>query len=176
MFFKEAKLHGSFIIELQKLEDERGFFARAWCQREFENHGIDVAWVQANLAYTRYQGTLRGLHYQVAPHAEAKLVRCIKGAVFDVSVDLRSGSSTYKQWSGVELSANNHKMVYIPAGCAHGYQALTDEVELFYQVSQFYDSDSERGIRYNDPAFGLEWPLNVEVISDKDKSWPDYIA
>ncbi len=174
MIFTETKLPGVFIIELERREDERGFFARAWCKKEFEAHGLNSNWVQANLAFTKRRGTLRGLHYQVAPDAEAKLVRCIRGAMYDVIVDLRPESPTYKQWLGVELSADNRKMLYIPENFAHGYQILMDNTEAFYQVSQFYAPESEQGVRYNDPAFNIEWPLEVEIISDKDKSWPDY--
>lgn len=174
MIFAETKLPGAFIIEVERLEDERGFFARAWCKKEFEAHSLNSDWAQANLAFSRRRGTLRGLHYQVAPYEEAKLVRCIRGAIYDVIVDLRPESPTYRQWLGVELTADNHKMLYVPEGFAHGYQTLADNTETFYQVSQFYSPESERGLRYDDPAFGIEWPIDVQVISDKDKSWSDY--
>ncbi|MCP4713364.1 MAG: dTDP-4-dehydrorhamnose 3,5-epimerase [Planctomycetes bacterium] len=175
MIFTETKLPGAFIIEIEKREDERGFFARAWCKNEFEAHGLNSDWVQANLGFSRTKGTLRGLHYQVAPYEEAKLMRCIRGAIYDVIIDLRPESPTYKQWLGVELSADNHKMLYIPAGFAHGYQALVDNTETFYQVSQFYTPGAEQGVRYNDSAFNINWPLEVQVISDKDKNCPDYL-
>jgi dTDP-4-dehydrorhamnose 3,5-epimerase len=175
MIFTETKLPGAFIIEIEKREDERGFFARAWCKKEFEAYGLNLDWVQANLAFSKRRGTLRGMHYQVAPYEEAKLMRCIRGAIYDVIIDLRPDSPTYKQWLGGELTADNHKMLYVPEGFAHGYQTLMDNIETFYQVSQFYSPESERGLRYDDPAFGIEWPIDVQVISDKDKSWPDYL-
>ena len=175
MIFTEAKLPGAFVLELEKREDERGFFARAWCQREFEAHGLRSQPVQANIALSKKRGTLRGLHYQVAPYEEAKLMRCIRGAIYDVIVDLRPASPTYKQWFGIELSAENHKMLYIPEGFGHGYQALVDDSEVFYQVSQFYTPGAEQGIRWNDPAFGIEWPISENpILSEKDKNWPDY--
>jgi dTDP-4-dehydrorhamnose 3,5-epimerase len=175
MIFTKTKLPGAFIIELEEHGDDRGFFARAWCKKEFEAYGLNLEWVQANLAHTKSKGTLRGLHYQVDPYQEAKLMRCIRGAIYDVIVDLRSNSPTYKQWLGVELTADNRKMLYIPEGFAHGYQSLMDNSETFYQVSQFYSPGSERGVRYNDPAFRIEWPLEVKMISDKDNSWPNYL-
>jgi dTDP-4-dehydrorhamnose 3,5-epimerase len=175
MIFTETKLPGVFIIEIEKREDERGFFARAWCKKEFEAHGLNLDWVQANLAFSKRRGTLRGLHYQIAPYEEAKLMRCIRGAIYDVIIDLRPESPTYKRWLGVELTADNHKMLYVPEGFAHGYQTLMDNTETFYQASQFYSPESERGLRYDDPAFAIEWPIDVQVISDKDKSWSDYL-
>jgi dTDP-4-dehydrorhamnose 3,5-epimerase len=175
MIFTETKLPGVFIIKIEKREDERGFFARAWCKKEFEAHGLNLDWVQANLAFSKRRGTLRGLHYQIAPYEEAKLMRCIRGAIYDVIIDLRPESPTYKRWLGVELTADNHKMLYVPEGFAHGYQTLMDNTETFYQASQFYSPESERGLRYDDPAFAIEWPIDVQVISDKDKSWPDYL-
>ncbi len=176
MIFKETKLQGVFIIEIEKRQDERGFFARAWCKKEFEAHGLNVHLVQANLAFSQKKGTLRGMHYQMSPYEEAKLVRCIKGAIFDVAIDLRSDSPTYKSWVGVELTDDNHKMLYTPENFAHGYQTLTDNAEVFYQVSQFYSPESERGVRWDDQAFGIKWPETDDVvISEKDKNWPDYL-
>ncbi|MFV9690027.1 MAG: dTDP-4-dehydrorhamnose 3,5-epimerase [Desulfobacteria bacterium] len=176
MIFKETKLQGVFIIEIEKRQDERGFFARAWCKKEFEAHGLNVHLVQANLAFSQKKGTLRGMHYQMSPYEEAKLVRCIKGAIFDVAIDLRSDSPTYKEWVAVELTEDNHKTFYIPENFAHGYQTLTDSTELFYQVSQFYSPKSECGVRWNDPVFGIEWPETDNLmISEKDKNWPDYL-
>lgn len=175
MIFKETKLKGAFVIEIEKREDERGFFARALCQQEFAAHGLNFSLAQANIGFSRKKGTLRGLHYQVAPHQEAKLVRCTAGAIYDVIIDLRPMSLTYKQWFGIELTADNHTMLYVPEGFAHGYQTLADESEVFYPVSQFYTPGAERGVRYNDPIFGIEWPLEVQIISDKDKSWPNYM-
>ncbi|MCK6630307.1 MAG: dTDP-4-dehydrorhamnose 3,5-epimerase [Anaerolineae bacterium] len=176
MIFTEIKLKGAYIVDLEKREDERGFFARGWCQNEFEAHGLAPRVVQANISYNKKRGTLRGMHYQLAPYEETKLVRCTRGALYDVIVDLRPTSPSYKQWFGVELSAENYKMLYVPEGFAHGFITLQDETEATYQVSQFYTPGSERGLRYNDPAFGIEWPVEVRVISEKDKSWPDYEA
>jgi dTDP-4-dehydrorhamnose 3,5-epimerase len=174
MIFKETKLKGSFIIEIERLEDQRGFFARGWCKMEFESHGLESRLVQANISLTKKKGTLRGLHYQVAPHEETKIIRCTRGSVYDVVVDLRPNSPTYMQWLGVELSADNYRMLYVPRGFARGYQTLEDKTEIFYHVSEFYTPAAERGIRYDDPVFGISWPLRVEEMSDKDKSWPDY--
>jgi dTDP-4-dehydrorhamnose 3,5-epimerase len=176
MVFTETKLQGAFIIEIERLEDERGFFARAWCEKELAAHGLNVHWVQANIAFSKQKGTLRGLHYQIAPYEEAKLMRCIRGAMYDVIVDLRPEFPTYLQWLGVELTADNHKALYVPEGCAHGYQTLVNDTETFYPVSQFYSPGFERGVRWDDPAFGIEWPETDEcIISAKDKSWPDYL-
>lgn len=175
MIFKETKLKGAFVIEIEKREDERGFFARTWCQQEFAEHGLNFSLAQANIGFSRKKGTLRGLHYQVAPHQEAKLVRCTAGAIYDVMIDLRPASLTYQQWFGIELTADNHRMLYVPEGFAHGYQTLADDTEVFYPVSQFYAPGAERGVRYNDPTFEIEWPLEVQVISEKDKNWPNYI-
>ena len=174
MIFTETNLKDAYIIDLQKIEDQRGFFARGWCQNEFEAHGLAPEVVQANLSYNHHKGTLRGMHYQKVPYAETKLVRCIKGALYDVIIDLRSDSPTFKQWLGVELTAENYRMLYVPEGFAHGFQTLVDQTEAFYMVSQFYTPQAEGGLRYNDPAFAIEWPLKVEVISDKDHNWPDY--
>ena len=175
MIFRETKLAGAFIIDLEKREDERGFFARAWCEKEFAEHGLATRLVQCNLSYNARPGTLRGMHYQVAPHEETKLVRCFRGAIFDVIIDLRRDSKTYKQWVGVELSADNRRALYVPEGFAHGYQTLTPDAETFYQVSEFYAPEAERGVRWNDPAFGIKWPETPErVISEKDTAFPDY--
>lgn len=175
MIFQETELKGAFIIEIEKIQDNRGFFARSFCQREFEKHGLNTQVVQANVSYNRNEGTLRGMHYQAAPYGEVKLVRCTQGAIYDVIIDLRPDSPTYKQWIGVELTSENYKMLYVPENFAHGFQTLEDNTGVTYQVSQFYSPGSERGARYNDPAFGIQWPVEVRVISDKDKSWPDYI-
>ena len=175
MILKETMLKGAYVIQIEKLEDERGFFARAWCKKEFEEYGLKTLPVQANIAFSQKKGTLRGMHYQVSPFKEAKLVRCIKGEIFDVIIDLRSDSSTYMKWMGMELSADNHNMVYIPEDFAHGYQCLTDNTEVFYQVSEFYSAEFERGIRWNDPAFSIDWKLTENlVISEKDMIWPDF--
>jgi dTDP-4-dehydrorhamnose 3,5-epimerase len=174
MIFRETKLQDAFIIEMEPIRDDRGFFARAWCQKEFEAHSLISNFVQANVTFSPKRGTLRGLHYQIAPHEEVKLVRCTRGAIYDVIIDLRPESPTCKQWLGTELTADNRKMIYIPGGFAHGYQILMDDTEVFYQVGQSYAPEYERGIRWDDPAFGIEWPIDVQVISDKDQSWPDY--
>jgi dTDP-4-dehydrorhamnose 3,5-epimerase len=176
MIFTETKLKDAFIIEIEKIGDERGFFARVWCQNEFEARGLNSCWVQANLAFSKKRGTLRGLHYQIAPYEEAKLMRCIRGAMYDVIVDLRQDSPTYKQWLGVELTEDNRRMLYVPEGFAHGYQTLVDDTEVFYPVSQFYTPGAERGMRWDDPAFAVEWPVTENLtVSEKDKSWPEYL-
>lgn len=172
MIFTPTRIPGAVSIDLEKHLDHRGFFARVWSSQDFERQGLRSGFVQANMAFNHRTGTLRGLHYQVAPHQEAKLVRCTRGAVFDVVLDLRPDSATYREWAGVELSSENRRMLYIPEGCAHGYQTLTDDAELFYLVSAFYSPEAERGIRYDDPAFEIGWPLDVGSISDKDRNWP----
>ena len=176
MKFIETKLKGAFIITPDLIEDERGFFARTFCQREFEEHGLNSDLVQCNISFNKKKGTLRGMHYQASPHAEAKLVRCTAGAICDVIIDLRPESPTFKQWFTAELSEKNHRMLYVPEGFAHGYQTLMPRTEVFYQVSAFYDPASERGVRWNDPAFGIEWPLPVAAVSQKDSSYPDWEA
>lgn len=174
MIFTPTELKDALIIDPEIREDARGFFARIWCQDELGSQGINTNVVQVNMSYSRTRGTLRGMHYQRAPHAETKLVRCTMGAIYDVIVDIRPGSPTYLRWIGVELSAQNHRMLYIPEGFAHGFQTLTDDVEVTYQVTAFYTPSAEGGARYNDPAFGITWPLDVTVISDKDRSWADF--
>ena len=175
MNFTETKLKGAYIIELDRLEDDRGFFARAWCRNEFMAQGLSVILAQANVAFNNQKGILRGMHRQIHPAEEVKLVRCIRGSIFDAIVDLREGSETYKQWIGVELTADNHKALYVPEGFAHGYLTLEDNSEVFYQVSQSYSPDHEKGARWNDPAFGIEWPrMDEYLISDKDQAWPDF--
>ncbi len=172
MTFNETSLAGAFLIQLEQRRDDRGFFARAFCREEFRRHGLETVFVQANVGFSFRRGTLRGMHYQIAPHEEAKLIRCVRGKVYDVIVDLREGSPTYLGWTGVELSAESRNMFFIPAGCAHGYLSLTDHAEVFYQVSQPYAPESERGIRYDDPTIGIDWPEPVRVISEKDRNWP----
>jgi dTDP-4-dehydrorhamnose 3,5-epimerase len=175
VIIEETKLKGAFTVEMEPIRDNRGFFARAWCQREFEACGMITHFVQANVTFSPSRGTIRGLHYQVAPHQEIKLVRCTRGATWDVIIDLRPESAAYLQWLAIELTSDNHRMIYIPAGFAHGYQILMDDTEVFYQVGQFYAPGYERGIRWDDPAFGIEWPLTENLIlSEKDKSWPNY--
>jgi dTDP-4-dehydrorhamnose 3,5-epimerase len=175
VLFVETDLAGAFVIALERREDDRGFFARTWCRREFEEAGLSTEIAQCNLSFNHRAGTLRGLHYQVAPDEEVKLIRCTRGAIYDVIVDLRRGSPTFKQWIGVELTAENRKALYVPEGFAHGYQTLVDETETVYQVSEFYAPGAERGLRWDDPALGIVWPEAAElIISDKDRSWPDF--
>ncbi|HFQ94626.1 MAG TPA: dTDP-4-dehydrorhamnose 3,5-epimerase [Anaerolineae bacterium] len=175
MIFTETHLKDAFIIDLQKIEDERGFFARAYCQKEFAARNIKLNWAQANLAYSKKRGILRGLHFQKAPYAEAKLIRCIRGAMYDVIVDLRPDSPSYMQWLGVELTAENRRALFVPEGFAHGYLTLQDDTEAFYPTSQFYTPGAEGGVRWNDPAFAIEWPFTADlIISEKDQNWPDY--
>ncbi len=172
MIFTETKLKGAFIIDLEQKPDPRGFFARTFCAQEFEAHGLKTTVAQCNLSFNHQAGTLRGMHYQVAPATETKLIRCTQGAIYDVIIDMRPDSPTYKQHIGVELSADNRRALYVPEMFAHGYQALTDGAEVIYQVGEFYTPGYERGLRYNDPAFGIEWPQPVSVISEKDAAWP----
>jgi len=174
MIFIETKLAGAFIIKPELHQDERGFFARTWCQHEFRQHGLNPNLAQCNLSFNEKKGTLRGMHFQIAPYAEAKLVRCTMGAIYDVLIDLRPDSPTFKQWVAVELTSQNRNMVYIPEGFAHGFQTLVDQSEVFYQMAEFYHPASARGVRWNDPAFQIEWPINDPVISFKDRSYLDY--
>lgn len=176
MIFNPTKLAGACLIDLEKRSDDRGFFARTWCRKEFSAQGLVEEFVQANVSYNRRKGTLRGMHYQLAPHEEVKLVRCTRGSIYDAIVDVRPDSPTYLQWIGVELTAANYRMLYVPAGFAHGFQTLEDDTEVVYQVSAFYTPQAERGARCNDPAFGIRWPLPVAVISEKDRTWPDFCA
>ncbi|MBD2102622.1 dTDP-4-dehydrorhamnose 3,5-epimerase [Leptolyngbya sp. FACHB-261] len=174
MIFTETSLKRAFLIELEKLQDQRGFFARTWCQREFAVHGLNIQLAQCSISHNQRQATLRGMHYQISPYEETKLVRCLKGAICDVIIDLRPGSPTFKQHYSVVLSAENYKMLYIPEGFAHGFQTLEDDTEVFYQISEFYHAESARGIRWNDPAFNINWPLEVQVISERDQQYPDF--
>lgn len=175
MIFTETKLKGAFVVEPELLEDERGFFARSWCRREFENQGLNPNLVQCNISFNRKKGTLRGMHYQAPPNVEAKLVRCTMGAVYDVIIDLRPDSSTFKQWISVEMTSENRKMIYIPEHFAHGFITLEDNTEVFYQMSEFYAPDSARGIRWNDPAFNIQWPIEAVTLSERDRNFPDFI-
>ena len=175
MKFTETGLDGAFVIEIEPRLDERGFFARGWCRREFEAAGIRINFVQANIAFSKNKGTLRGMHFQRAPHAESKLWRCVRGAIFDVMIDLRLNSPTFKKWFGIELTSDNHKMTLIPEGFAHGYLTTADNTEVFYLVSAFYTPEAEGGVRWDDPAFGVRWPMTDNlIISEKDKNWPDF--
>ena len=172
MNFFETKLRGSYVVELSPVSDERGWFARYFCKDEFRKIGHDAEWVQMNHSFTSKAGSLRGMHFQLRPHREIKLVRCVEGKVFDVIVDLREGSPSFLQWTGVELSAENRKMLYIPEGFAHGFQCVTDNCSLLYHHSAFYQPGSEGGIRYDDPLINIPWPLPVTVISDRDATHP----
>lgn len=176
MVFRETGLVGAYIIEIEKIEDNRGFYGRAWCQKQFERHGLIGHFVQANVIVNKSKGTLRGLHYQIAPYEEVKLFRCTRGAIYDVIVDVRPESPTYKQWVGIELQSETYKMVYVPRGFAKGFVTLEDDTEINYLVSQVYSPEHERGIRYDDPAFGIKWPVDIRVMSDKDRGWPDYMG
>jgi len=169
-----AGLDGSYLIDPKRIGDERGFFARIWDEEWSDQLGVATRNVQTNLSTNRHRGTIRGLHWQAEPYGESKLLRCTRGSVFDVAVDLRPGSPTYRQWQGHVIDAESRRMVFVPIGCAHGYQALEDDAEVSYQVSHPYVPESERGIRWNDPSLGIEWPISDEVIvSDKDSAWPD---
>jgi dTDP-4-dehydrorhamnose 3,5-epimerase len=172
MILTETKLPGAFVIDLKKIEDDRGFFAYMWCAKQTAERGLAAKIAQVKLSYNKQRGTLRGMHLQTPPAAECKVVRCIRGALWDVIVDLRDGSPTYLQHFAVELSADNHKALYIPAMCAHGYQTLTDGVEAMYQVDEFYSPQNERGLRYDDPRLAIEWPLPVAALSPRDAAWP----
>jgi dTDP-4-dehydrorhamnose 3,5-epimerase len=174
MIFLKTKVNGAYVIDLERRADHRGFFARAWCLKEFEAQGLTARVAQVNVSFNTRKGTLRGMHYQLAPYQEAKIVCCTKGALYDVVVDLRRDSPTYMQWTAVELTAGNRRMIYVPEGCAHGTQTLAGETELLYLMSQFYSPEHSRGVRYNDPAFDIRWPLAVESISDADRTWPNY--
>jgi dTDP-4-dehydrorhamnose 3,5-epimerase len=176
MILTETELGGAFVIDLKEQTDERGFFARAWDEDVFREHGLNPRVVQCNVSFNHRAGTLRGMHFQEPPHTEAKLVRCTRGAIYDVVIDLRPESPTFKQWIGVELTEENRRMLYVPEGFAHGYQTLEDGTETFYQVSEFYAPGAEGGVRYDDPAFDIEWPREVTLISPKDASWPDFGA
>ncbi len=174
MKFIKTKLDGGFIIELEKSDDARGFFSNIWDKKKFQENNLNVNLTECNIAFTKKKGTIRGLHYQLHPYEGAKLVRCAKGKIWDVTVDLRPTSKTYKQWTSIEMSPDNNKLSYIPEGCAHGYQTLEDNTEVFYLMSQIYNLDYERGIKYSDPTFEISFPHNVTAISKKDASWKPF--
>lgn len=177
MNFKETKLSGAFIVEARLLEDERGFFARSWSRGEFEERGLDARLVECNISFNRRRGTLRGMHFQAAPHAQAKLVRCTMGAIHDVIVDLRPESPTFRQWVGLELSAENRRMLFVPEGLAHGFQTMEDDSEVFYQMSDHYAPETGRGVRWDDPAFAIEWPeVSERIMNERDRQYPDFVA
>lgn len=173
MIFHESTLNGAFVIEPECREDERGFFARTWCQKEFASRDLNPRVVQANLSYNRRCGTIRGLHYQIAPHEESKVVYCIRGAIYDVILDLRPQSPSYLQWCAVDLTAENRKMLYVPAGVAHGFQTLEDNAEVCYLMSEFYTPAAARGVRWDDPLLRIDWPhVEDRVVSETDQTWP----
>ena len=174
MIFKETKLTGAYVIELEKIRDKRGFFARTWDRMEFTKYNLSSKLVQCSISYNKKKGTLRGMHYQITPYEEIKLVRCTKGSIFDVIIDLRPQSTTFQNWIGVKLSDVNYKMLYVPKGFAHGFQTLEDDTEVFYQMSQNHMSDYSQGVRWNDPAIKIKWPLRPSIIAERDKKYPDY--
>jgi dTDP-4-dehydrorhamnose 3,5-epimerase len=175
MIFSETTLKGAFLIEPERKEDHRGFFARTWCQKEFESQGLNSQLVQCSISFNKKKGTLRGMHFQVPPFEETKLVRCTKGEIFDVIIDLRTNSETFKKHFSVILNEENRLMLYIPEGFAHGFQTLTDNTEIFYQMSQFYSPEHSGGVRWNDPAFGIHWPQDDRIIIDRDLKYPDFL-
>jgi dTDP-4-dehydrorhamnose 3,5-epimerase len=174
MEFIETSLKGAYLVQLKKIQDERGYFARGWCREEFLQHGLNPQMVQLNVGFSLRRGTVRGMHYQLAPHGEAKYVRCTRGAIYDVVIDLREGSPTLRQWFGIELTPDSGLMLYAPEGFGHGYQSLQDDTEMYYMTSAPYAPAAARGVRYDDPAFGVRWPLPVSVISKADRDWPDF--
>lgn len=176
MTFTPTPVAGAFVVDLQRLEDERGFFARSFCQDEFRKQGLDPRLAQCNVSFNRKRGTLRGLHYQAAPHEEAKLVRCTQGAIWDVAVDLRHDSPSFKRWYGVELSAENRRALYVPGGCAHGFQTLSDDAEVLYLMSEFYHPESARGLPWDDPAIAIRWPLPEPILSERDRSFARFVG
>ncbi len=175
MIFTETKLKGAFIIDPERHEDERGFFARTWCEQQFARHGLNLRLVQCSISFNKRKGTLRGMHYQAKPHEEARLVRCTMGAIYDVIIDLRPASPTLTQWVAVELAADNRRTLYVPEGFAHGFQTLADNTEVFYQMSEFYTPESARGVRWDDPAFGIEWPPGKRIMSERDRRYADFV-
>jgi dTDP-4-dehydrorhamnose 3,5-epimerase len=174
MIFHETKLRGAYEIHLEPITDERGFFARSWCKKEFAHHGLNSNLTQCNISVTSRKGTLRGMHFQAAPFAETKLVRCTRGRIYDVVLDLRPHSPTFRDWMAVVLTAEKRNMVYVPQGCAHGFLTLDDDIEVFYQMSEFYNAEAARGVRWDDPAFQIAWPERVELISERDRAYPDF--
>ncbi len=174
MIFRETKLPGAFAIDLEPKTDERGFFVRTWCQHEFAAHGLNTKLAQCSVSFNTRKGTLRGMHYQLAPHAESKLVRCTRGAIYDVIVDMRPQSPKFKDSFGIVLTAEKRNMLYVPEGCAHGFLTLEEGTEVFYQISEFQSPESARGVRFDDPAFGIAWPEKVEVISERDRNYPNF--
>lgn len=175
MVITETELKGAFVIEWELFEDVRGFFARAWSDREFEAFGLDARFVESNISFNEKKGTLRGMHYQLPPHNQTKLVRCTRGSIYDVIIDLRPDSPTFKRWVARELSADNHLMLYVPGEFAHGYLSLKDKTEVLYQTSTYYAPEHGRGVRWNDPAFNISWPVDNLVMVDRDRNYPDFV-
>lgn len=175
MRFTETSLMGAFVVEVETVKDDRGFFARSWCRHEYERLGLNTNLMQCNISFNKHAGTLRGMHYQLPPYQEAKVVRCTMGAIFDVIIDLRPDSKNFKQWEAFELTASNRKMVYIPEGFAHGFLTLTDNVEVFYQMTEFYHSECATGVRWNDPLINIKWPIETPILSQKDSSYLDLL-
>jgi dTDP-4-dehydrorhamnose 3,5-epimerase len=174
MIFTETKLIGAYIIEINKIEDERGFFGRSWCKNEFDKYHLNTNVVQANVSLSKHKGTLRGMHFQKNPYQETKLIRCSRGSIFDVIIDLRPSSPTFMQWFGIELTQDNYKMLYVPENFAHGILTLQDNTEVSYFVTQFYTPGAEGGIRWNDPAIGIQWPVSPTIITEKDNNHPNF--
>jgi dTDP-4-dehydrorhamnose 3,5-epimerase len=175
VIFTETPLRGAFVIETEPLEDARGLFARTWCQREFEVHGLEIRIAQCSTSYNKKKGTLRGLHHQASPFEETKIVRCTRGSIYDVIIDLRADSATFTRFFAAVLSADNRKAIYVPAGFAHGFQTLRDDTEVFYQISEFYAPDHSRGVRWDDPVFAIPWPDDERTIAERDRGYPDFV-
>lgn len=176
MIFVETTLKGAYLIEPERIEDDRGFFARTFCQKEFKVRGLNPNMLQCSISFNKMKGTLRGLHYQAIPHEEAKLIRCTRGVIYDVIVDLRPESPTYRQWIAIELTQESRTAIYVPEGFAHGFQTLTDNAEVYYQISQFHHPEAARGVRWNDPAFGIAWPEDQRIISSRDQEYLDFLV
>jgi len=172
MIFEETPLRGAYVIEPERINDHRGFFARVWCKKELQRRGLNSELSQSNIGFSHVKGTLRGLHFQKPPHAESKIVRCTRGSIFDVIVDLRPESPTYKRWFGIELSDENGKMVYVAEGMAQGYMTLQDNTEINYHTTEFFNAEAASGVRFDDPVLGIRWPMSATAISEQDRSWP----
>ncbi|MDD5428967.1 MAG: dTDP-4-dehydrorhamnose 3,5-epimerase [Candidatus Omnitrophica bacterium] len=173
MKFTKTPIEKVYLLEIEKIEDERGFFARSWCAEEFEKRGLNGKIAQCSISFNKKKGTLRGMHYQVPPHEEAKIIRCTMGAIYDVIIDIRPDSPTFRKWYAAELSADNRRMIYAPEGVAHGYVTLKDDCEIFYQISELYHPECAKGVRWDDPAFGVKWPSGKKIINDRDAGYPD---
>ena len=174
MKFSETSVQGAFVLDVDRIIDERGYFGRLWCANELRDQGLETQIEQSNIGFSPQAGTLRGLHYQIEPHGEVKMIRCTRGAVFAVVLDIRLDSLTFREWYGVELNPHNASKLYVPEGCATGYLTLEDDSEIYYSTSKFYAPDAATGVRFDDPFFAIEWPRKVNMISDNDKSWPDF--